>query len=47
MALDGDAAAALAADLAGEGFEAVCLSTCNRTELYLVGDAAEARAGPR
>ena len=33
----------LARELAGEG-EAVCLSTCNRTELYLVGDAAESRA---
>jgi glutamyl-tRNA reductase len=33
----------LAASLAGEG-EAVCLSTCNRTELYLVGDDAERRA---
>ena len=28
----------------GRGLEAVCLSTCNRTELYLVGDDAEARA---
>ena len=44
VALDGDAAAALAADLAGQGYEAVCLSTCNRTELYLVGEGAEARA---
>jgi glutamyl-tRNA reductase len=35
-------AAALARDLAGEG-EAVCLSTCNRTELYLVGADAEPR----
>jgi len=26
-----------------DGGEAVCLSTCNRTELYLVGDDAEAR----
>ena len=33
----------LAASLAGEG-EAVCLSTCNRTELYLVGEDAEQRA---
>ena len=33
----------LAASLATEG-EAVCLSTCNRTELYLVGDDAEERA---
>jgi glutamyl-tRNA reductase len=36
-------AAALARELAVEG-EAVCLSTCNRTELYLVGPEAEARA---
>jgi glutamyl-tRNA reductase len=33
----------LAATLAEDG-EAVCLSTCNRTELYLVGADAEARA---
>ncbi len=33
----------LAASLATEG-EAVCLSTCNRTELYLVGEDAEERA---
>jgi glutamyl-tRNA reductase len=33
----------LAASLATEG-EAVCLSTCNRTELYLVGEEAEERA---
>ena len=33
----------LAASLATEG-EAVCLSTCNRTELYLVGESAEERA---
>jgi glutamyl-tRNA reductase len=33
----------LAASLAVEG-EAVCVSTCNRTELYLVGDDAERRA---
>jgi glutamyl-tRNA reductase len=36
-------AADLARELAAEG-EAVCLSTCNRTELYLVGDEAERRA---
>jgi glutamyl-tRNA reductase len=36
-------AAELAASLA-EGGEAVCLSTCNRTELYLVGPEAERRA---
>ena len=33
----------LARALAVEG-EAACLSTCNRTELYLVGDGAERRA---
>lgn len=36
-------AAELAAELAGDG-EAVCLSTCNRTELYLVGEDADRRA---
>jgi glutamyl-tRNA reductase len=36
-------AAELARELAGDG-EAVCLSTCNRTELYLVGPEAQARA---
>jgi glutamyl-tRNA reductase len=36
-------AAALARELAADG-EAVCLSTCNRTELYLVGPDAEERA---
>jgi glutamyl-tRNA reductase len=40
VALNGDEAAALARELAGEEGEAVCLSTCNRTELYLSGDAA-------
>jgi len=35
----GEVAAALAVD-----GEAVCLSTCNRTELYVVGDDAERRA---
>jgi glutamyl-tRNA reductase len=37
VALDPAAAAELAARLAGDG-EAVCLSTCNRTEVYLVAD---------
>jgi glutamyl-tRNA reductase len=40
-------AAALAGRLAGEGAEAVVLSTCNRTEIYLAGElgsAATARA---
>ncbi|HKP19527.1 MAG TPA: glutamyl-tRNA reductase [Gaiellaceae bacterium] len=36
-------AAELAGNLAGGG-EAVCLSTCNRTELYVVGDDAERRS---
>jgi glutamyl-tRNA reductase len=46
-ALDRDHAQRLAHTLAGESGEAVCLSTCNRTELYLAGrdvDEAEARA---
>jgi glutamyl-tRNA reductase len=46
VAVTPDAAAELAARLAGDG-EAVCLSTCNRTELYLAsadGDDAERRA---
>lgn len=34
-------AAELAADLAGEGVEAVVLSTCNRTEVYVVGGEPE------
>jgi glutamyl-tRNA reductase len=34
VAVDPDRAAALGAQLAGDG-EAVCLSTCNRTEVYL------------
>jgi glutamyl-tRNA reductase len=47
VALDLDAAAGLAQQLA-DGGEAVCLSTCNRTELYLAHadpDQAEKRAG--
>lgn len=36
MALGARQAAELAQRLAAEGAEAVCLSTCNRTELYLV-----------
>src|SRR5512146_3313461 len=46
-ALDLPRAADLAARLAGPGGEAVCLSTCNRTELYLAdesGEDAERRA---
>ena len=43
VALDRDAAVALARRLAEEGLEAVCLSTCNRTEVYVAAaDAAAA-----
>ena len=42
VALDGDASAAVVAQLASQGAEAVCLSTCNRTELYLAHPAATA-----
>ena len=41
VALDRDDAQALAARLAAGGRETVCLSTCNRTELYLAADDAE------
>jgi glutamyl-tRNA reductase len=44
VALDRDAATALAARLAEGGREAVCLSTCNRTELYLASEDLEAAA---
>ena len=40
-ALDLERAAELARTLAGESAEAVCLSTCNRTELYLADDAGD------
>jgi glutamyl-tRNA reductase len=40
-ALDPDRARELAGRLAGEQGEAVCLSTCNRTELYLADESAE------
>ena len=40
-ALDRERAGELARQLAGETSEAVCLSTCNRTELYLADDSAE------
>jgi glutamyl-tRNA reductase len=40
-ALDAQRAADLAARLAGDGGEAVCLSTCNRTELYLAHESAD------
>ena len=46
-ALDSERAGELARRLAGDEAEAVCLSTCNRTELYLAagsGDEAEHRA---
>jgi glutamyl-tRNA reductase len=41
-ALDPERARDLAQRLAGERGEAVCLSTCNRTELYLAEDADDA-----
>jgi glutamyl-tRNA reductase len=40
-ALDARRAGELAARLAGEYGEAVCLSTCNRTELYLADESAD------
>jgi glutamyl-tRNA reductase len=40
-ALSHERAAELARELAGEAGEAVCLSTCNRTELYVADDAAD------
>jgi glutamyl-tRNA reductase len=44
VALEPDEAADLARDLAGDEGEAVCLSTCNRTELYVAGPGLEERA---
>ncbi len=47
VALTGDQAAELSRRLAGDAGEAVCLSTCNRTEIYGAdtdGEAAEERA---
>jgi glutamyl-tRNA reductase len=41
VALDREQAHSLAERLATEGREAVCLSTCNRTELYVAADDAE------
>ena len=41
VALDRDAAQALAARLAEDGREAACLSTCNRTEIYVAAADAE------
>ncbi|TML14732.1 MAG: glutamyl-tRNA reductase [Actinobacteria bacterium] len=40
-ALDSKRASELARTLAGERSEAVCLSTCNRTELYLADESPE------
>src|SRR5439155_3286804 len=40
-ALDRDQASELARLLTGQSGEAVCLSTCNRTELYLADEAGE------
>ncbi|MBA3735835.1 MAG: glutamyl-tRNA reductase [Actinobacteria bacterium] len=40
-ALDPKHAAGLARTLAGDDGEAVCLSTCNRTELYLADESAD------
>jgi glutamyl-tRNA reductase len=42
VALEQEAAGALAARLAEGGREVVCLSTCNRTELYVAAEDAEA-----
>jgi len=47
VALSGEQAASLAEELAREHGEAVCLSTCNRTELYLAGDEALADVADR
>jgi glutamyl-tRNA reductase len=44
VALGAKEAAALARELAAGGGECVCLSTCNRTELYLVADSGENQA---
>ncbi|HEX4324598.1 MAG TPA: glutamyl-tRNA reductase [Gaiellaceae bacterium] len=41
VALDRDHAQALAARLAANGREAACLSTCNRTELYVAAEDPE------
>jgi glutamyl-tRNA reductase len=40
-ALDPERAGELARQLAGRDAEAVCLSTCNRTELYLAAESAD------
>jgi glutamyl-tRNA reductase len=44
VAFDREQARALAHRLAAEGAEIVCLSTCNRTEIYAFGDSAETLA---
>jgi glutamyl-tRNA reductase len=44
VALDGRAAQSVAGRLAADVGEAVCLSTCNRTELYVVGPGAQPSA---
>jgi glutamyl-tRNA reductase len=44
VALGPKEAAALARELVAGGGECVCLSTCNRTELYTVGDGAESQS---
>jgi glutamyl-tRNA reductase len=44
VAVDARGAEALARRLADDVGEAVCVSTCNRTELYVVGPAAHASA---
>ena len=44
-ALDLERARELARTLAGERGEAVCLSTCNRTELYLADESADEAEG--
>jgi glutamyl-tRNA reductase len=47
VALSSGEAAALARELAADGEEAVCLSTCNRTELYLAADGGASAVADR
>ena len=47
VALSGEESAALARELATASGEAVCLSTCNRTELYLAGEESLANVADR
>jgi glutamyl-tRNA reductase len=47
VALSGEESVTLARELATESGEAVCLSTCNRTELYLAGDEGLSEAADR